>query len=89
MAGRSVGGGEKVIDFAMGFALGALVVAIVWKMLATQKTLVIRVKDAEATLVEEEITAIKPDNAKVKHYSSPEYRAEMAYVKEQNKSRRG
>ena len=75
-----------MFDFALGFIAGSLIVAIVWKMLANYNIVIIKESSDGSQVIHkrEEPTFIKPDNKKARHYSSPEYRAEMAFVKEQN-----
>lgn len=68
-----------MFEFTLGFVAGSLLVAIVWKMTAAKNVIVIR--DERDPYVEEPLET-KPDNRKARYYSSPEYKAERAFIEE-------
>ena len=78
-----------MIDLVLGYMAGCLTIAIVWKMTAEcSNVIVVQQKDGQYVVTHAN-KAVKPDNAKARHYSSPEYRNEMAFVREMNKNREG
>ncbi len=71
-----------MFDFAIGFTCGLLTTVIMWMVVhrPVKTVYVIKESDKPITIIEDNAPVVKPDNEKARYFSTPEYRAERAYV---------